>query len=141
MDKLVVDSSVAIKWFIPQPYSSEAQKILNAYQSGSLLLLAPELIYAEVGNIVWKLSRFQGLSETDAVAILDGFCSINISVTPLASLLNDAYQLAVTHERSVYDSLYVVLSLRQNCQFVTADQKLVNAISGTFSNVIAIADW
>jgi predicted nucleic acid-binding protein len=51
MDKVVVDSSVAIKWFVVEPYSVEAHYILEAYQAGTLTLLAPDLLYAEVGNI------------------------------------------------------------------------------------------
>lgn len=73
MREIVVDSSVAIKWFVPQPNSIKAREILDAYQDGSLLLLAPDLIYSEVGNIVWKFQRFQGLSQRDAEAILNTF--------------------------------------------------------------------
>jgi predicted nucleic acid-binding protein len=32
MKQLVVDSSVAIKWFIAEPYSGEARRILTEYQ-------------------------------------------------------------------------------------------------------------
>lgn len=32
MTKLVVDASVAIKWFIPEPLSVEARRILDDYQ-------------------------------------------------------------------------------------------------------------
>jgi predicted nucleic acid-binding protein len=52
MDKVVVDSSVAIKWFIPESLSSQARRLLDGYEAESLELLAPDLIYAEVGNIV-----------------------------------------------------------------------------------------
>lgn len=139
--KIVVDSSLVVKWYVPQPYSSKAREILNAYQDGNLLLLAPDLIYAEVGNIIWKLQRFQGLSETDAQAILNAFQLVTFVLTPAASLLNDAYCLAVSHQRTVYDALYVALSLRQQCQFVTADEKLVNAVSSTFQDVILFTNW
>ena len=61
MDTVVVDSSVAIKWFVVEPYSVEAHAILEEYQAGTLTLLAPDLLYAEVGNIVWKKHRFQNL--------------------------------------------------------------------------------
>ena len=54
MANLVVDSGVAIKWFVPEPYSVQARQLLNDYQSGSLSFIAAELINAEVGNIVWK---------------------------------------------------------------------------------------
>jgi predicted nucleic acid-binding protein len=136
-----VDSSVAIKWFVPQPYSIKALEILNEYRDGSLSLLAPDLIYAEVGNIIWKLHRFQDLSDPDAQAILKAFQLVTFVVTPSASLLDDAYHLAVTHQRTVYDALYIALSLRHQCQFITADEKLVNALSGTLPNVISITNW
>lgn len=51
-NKIVIDSSVTIKWFISQNYSIEANQILYAYQANKLALIAPDLIYAEMGNIV-----------------------------------------------------------------------------------------
>lgn len=141
MSKVVVDSSVALKWFVPEPYSSEALQILDGYQQGTLDLLAPDLIYAEVGNIVWKKHRSQGLAVTDAQQIIDAFQWVTIERAPIAALLNEAFRLAVAHQRTVYDMLYVALSLREQCRFVTADEKLVNALSRSFPDVVWIAQW
>lgn len=52
MNALVVDSSVVIKWLIHEPYSIEARQILEEYQDGLWSLQAPDLIYAELGNIL-----------------------------------------------------------------------------------------
>jgi predicted nucleic acid-binding protein len=52
MDQVVVDSSVVIKWFVDEPYSAEAGRILTQYQNSGLSLLAPDLIYAELGNVI-----------------------------------------------------------------------------------------
>jgi len=52
MDKIVVDSSVVIKWFVPEPLSAESRRVLDGYQSGSFTLIAPDLLAAEIGNIV-----------------------------------------------------------------------------------------
>ncbi len=46
MSRLVVDSSVVIKWFVVEPYSTEARRVLNDYQAGGLTLLAPDLLHA-----------------------------------------------------------------------------------------------
>lgn len=141
MTKIVVDSSVAIKWFIPQIHSEKSCQILSVYQAGELDFLAPDLIYAEIGNIVWKLNRFQELSEQDAEDVLETFQLIAFSVTPSSLLLNDAYYFAKEYQRTVYDSLYMALSLRHQCPFVTGDSKLVNAIGSAFPNIIAIENW
>jgi predicted nucleic acid-binding protein len=58
MSKLVVDSSVVIKWFVVEPYSAEARRILTDYQNGVCTLLAPDLMNAEIGNIIWKNTFF-----------------------------------------------------------------------------------
>jgi len=54
MAKIVIDSSVVIKWFDPEPYTAESDRILAAYATGALALLAPDILPAEVGNIIWK---------------------------------------------------------------------------------------
>ena len=141
MTKLVVDASVAIKWFVHEPLSVEARRILDDYQAGTLSMLAPDLIYAEVGNIVWKKHIFQGLEADDAKTIVDEFRKLVITVTATADLLDDAYSLAVGHRRSVYDSLYLALTVRENCQFVTADEKLANAVRYTLPSVVWLANW
>lgn len=140
-NKIVVDSSVAIKWFIPQNYSLEANKILSAYEVNKLTLIAPDLIYAEIGNIVWKIQRFQGLNQEYAQNIIDLFQKIQINIISTDELLRDAYDFAVKYQRSVYDSLYIVLSLRENCRFVSADEKLYNAIHQNIVNIKLLKDW
>lgn len=140
MADLVVDSGVAIKWFVPEPYSTEARRILNDYQTGALSFLAPDLINAELGNIVWKKHLFQGLDATDAQTVIDAFLKVTFTVTPSAALIEDAYRLAVTHRRTVYDMLYMALSIRKNCKFVTADERLANAIGSPFPNLIWVGN-
>ncbi|HEV3470640.1 MAG TPA: type II toxin-antitoxin system VapC family toxin [Pyrinomonadaceae bacterium] len=141
MDNLVVDSSVAVKWFVVEPYSTEARRILDAYQNGSLSFLAPDLINAEFGNVVWKKHLFQGLEATDAQDVLDKFRRLQFEFTPTAELLEDAYKIAVTHRRTVYDALYLALSVRENCRVVTADERLVNALAAAFPNLLWLANW
>src|ERR1044071_1203328 len=123
MPNLVVDSGVAIKWFIPEPYSVQARKLLDDYQNGLLLFIAPDLINAEFGNIVWKKQSFQGLDAADAQTVMDEFRKVAFTLTSTAGLLEEAYRLAVKHHRTVYDMLYLALSERENCEFVTADER------------------
>jgi predicted nucleic acid-binding protein len=141
MSKLVIDSSVAIKWFVPEPYSAEARRVLDQYQVGALILHAPDLINAEIGNIIWKKHLFQGLAAADADAVISEFRKLAFVLTPTAALLEDAYRLAVTHQRTVYDCLYLALSIREGCQFITADERLVNAIRALHSNIVWLPDW
>ncbi len=141
MDKLVIDSSVAIKWFVAEPYSTEARRLLNEYRAGVLTLLAPDLMLAEFGNIVWKKQRFQGLAAADGQRIIAAFQRLPFALTPTAPPLDDACRLAITHQRTIYDALYLALTVREQCRFVTADERLVNAVNMSFPNVVWLARW
>jgi predicted nucleic acid-binding protein len=141
MGKIVVDSSVVIKWFVPEPLSAESRRVLDGYQSGSFMLIAPDLLAAEIGNIVWKKYCFQGLAKADAEQIITSFREVDIEFTPAAELLSEALRIAMIHERTVYDSLYIALSERENCDYITADKRLVNEMSKSFPKTVWVANW
>lgn len=141
IDELVVDSSVAVKWVANEPFSTEARHILAGYQSGVLTLLAPDLITAEVGNILWKKHSFQGVGRVDVQQMLNAYRAIGLTVVSLDPLLDSAFQLAIAHGRTVYDMVYLALSIQRGCQFVTADDRLYNAVHATFPQIVRLADW
>jgi predicted nucleic acid-binding protein len=141
MRDVVIDSSVAAKWFLAEPHSDKALDILEAKKAKELVLLAPEFIYAEVGNILWRRVTSGTLADSDAQLFIDDFSNVQFTLVSSASLLKDAYKLGVTHKRTVYDSLYIALSLREQCELVTADAKLFNAIGTRFPNVVLLANW
>ena len=126
MPDVVVDSSVVVKWF---------------FEEGDIALHAPDLLYAEVGNILWKKQRFQGVASEDAQQALAAFQALPFTITQTSVLLSDAYRLAVTYQRTVYDALYLALSLQRRCPFVTADEKLVNAVKPALPLVQHVRDW
>ena len=142
MDDLVIDSGVAVKWFVAESDSATARRILSQYRAGKLLFHAPDFIYAEFGNIMWKKQAFQGFDPADAESIVWQFkTQVAITLTSTKDLLEDAYKLAVAHKRTVYDMLYLALSLQEHCQFVTADEKFVNAVGSSFPNIVWLANW
>ncbi len=47
---------------------------------------------------------------------------------PLRPLTSLATELAIETDRTIYDCLYVALAIEQKCQFLTADERLVNAL-------------
>ncbi len=142
MANIVVDSSVVIKWFDAEPYAAEADRILTAYETGALVLLAPDILPAEVGNIIWKKQTLlKRLTAMEAQEILRKFQALSFTLMPTAILLDDAYHFAIAHQRTVYDALYLVLSIREQCPFVTADERLVNAVKNAFPHVVWLGNW
>ena len=121
----MVDSSVAVKWFVPENGSDRAAALLDS----SLRLAAPDLLYPEAGNVVWKKVERGELSTREARDVLTGLRRVPIAITESSQLLEAALEIAIGSHRTVYDSLYVALAVARDCDFVTADERLANALA------------
>ena len=125
---LAVDASVTVKWYVPEP---DGQRALSVLGSGRRLL-APDLLISEVGNILWKKVQRGELTLVEAQTIVTALTTAcPLELYPASGLLSAALDIATTYQRTVYDSLYVALAHQQACQFVTADERLANALAGT----------
>lgn len=140
-EKLVIDSSVAVKWFASEADSAQALLIYKKYEQGSLEFIAPDLIYTEYGNIIWKKHIFQDMTQAEVNYAVEEFKNVSFTLTPTTSLFDDAFKIAVKYKRTFYDSLYLALSVRENCEFVTADEKFYNSVKRDFPQIILLADW
>jgi predicted nucleic acid-binding protein len=127
MKPLIIDASVAIKWFIPEQDSASAIRLFDAKSP----MLAPDLIRPEIGNVVWKLVCRQLLKTEQAYQILNDFLSMPIEIHDSQELIVSALEIAVETERTVYDSLYLALAAKTGGVMITADARLANAINNT----------
>ena len=116
--KWVVDASVAAKWLAPEPDSPLAEALLNDE------LVVPDLLFAEVGNILWK-KQLRG--EMNAAATQIGarwLLQVPVQVHDSAGLLADALALALQLQHPAYDCFYLALARRVDVPLVTADRRL-----------------
>jgi predicted nucleic acid-binding protein len=120
MKDLVVDASVAIKWFADEDHSLVARRLLKV----SVRLHGPELLLAECGNILWKWVRRKELSPKEAEDALGVLIQIPILLHKHGALSLPALQIATRLDATQYDSLYMALAVKLNCPLVTADRKL-----------------
>jgi predicted nucleic acid-binding protein len=122
---LVIDASVAAKWLFPEERSAAARRLL----SPKCRLIAPDLIYAEVGNVIWKRVRRRELSPEEGPAILGDFLRFPLEILPSATFLPSALELAIVTGRTVYDCLYLALAIIERSTLVTADERFTKALS------------
>lgn len=125
MIKVVVDASVAIKWFVPEIHSLAAARLLDP----AVYVLAPDLIGPEIGNTLWKKMRRAEITQAEASDILSAMETIEWEIYPSAVLLAPAFELATALDRTVYDSLYLALAVAHDCRLITADRKFHSAVS------------
>jgi predicted nucleic acid-binding protein len=124
--RVVVDASVAVKWFIPEELSADARMFLAAEYE----LLAPDLLWAELGNALWKKHRRRELDPRTARRLLRDFARVPIEYHASEHWTEAALELAVRHGITVYDGLYLALAAGNGCRVVTADRRLHETCQG-----------
>jgi predicted nucleic acid-binding protein len=121
---VVVDASVAIKWFVPEVLSDRAVRLLD----GTFELLAPDLLLPECGNVLWKkISRGEITAEEGRV-ILQGLVGAPLRIVGSQALVEAALEIATAFRRTVYDGMYAALAVSHTCLFITADDRLAKAL-------------
>ena len=125
MSGLVIDASVALKWYIPEPHSGAASGLLDT----PARLMVPGLFYAEFGNALWKLWRRGELEHGDIGATLESLERVPFEVFPTRGLAAHAVEIALDHGCTVYDGVYVALAALQEGTMITADRKLIKKLA------------
>lgn len=131
MTTYVVDASVAVKWFLTEPHSEAATRLLVLQHRR----IAPELVFSEVAHTLLKRLRGGEIQRDQAVRSLAELPAL-MSIRPSAHLTLRAFDFATTHDRSAYDAIYVALAVEQECQMVTADRRLYNALRAELPNTM-----
>ncbi|MBI4220732.1 MAG: type II toxin-antitoxin system VapC family toxin [Chloroflexi bacterium] len=124
MTLFVVDASVVIKWFVPEIHSDAARRLLELPHEYA----APDLLFAEAANTIWKKVRRKELTTEDGQRLVADIDRIAVETVSCRALAEDAYALADAIGRTVYDSMYVTLAVRLDTRLLTADDRLEFAL-------------
>ena len=128
---LVIDASVLIKFYVPEILSDRAERLLAKVGNKDIDLLAPDLIYPEAGNILWKKQRLKELTHSEAEEITDAILSLPLTIEASKSLLPLAVDIAIVYGITVYDASYLSLAKVYETTLITADRKLVDVLANT----------
>ena len=120
---LVVDASVAIKWFVRETFHSEAFRLL-AHPTD---LHAPDLLIAEVTNIAWRKCRLGEIAKGQAAKIAQAIHRGTPLLYPSALFNERALDLAFTLDHPIYDCLYLACAELLGGRLITADDKFRSA--------------
>lgn len=125
----VIDTSVALKWYIPEAGFAEARRYLGP----GIDRHAPDLLPLEGAHALLKRTRdsdpARHLSIEDARMVAEALRdSAPIRSHPCGPLLAPALALALEIGASVYDGLFLALAIRQGGRVVTADRKFHDKI-------------
>lgn len=125
MSVFVVDASLVIKWFIPEVGSEAAGRWLAVSHD----YVAPELLFPETGNVVWKKVQRGELSADEGRQLVSALSAIAVEAVPMRGLLPDACALALRTGITVYDATYLALAVRLETKLITGDDRFARRLA------------
>ena len=129
--RLVLDTSVALKFYLPEEGHEEAVGLLEAAEAGAAELLAPGTILPEGFNAIAQQRRQGWLDEEDAQGAWESLLSAPFYAYAVEDLIERAAEIANGTGVIVYDALFLALAEDAQTVMVTADRKLLRALNGT----------
>ena len=125
MSVLVVDASVVVGWFVPEVHSDAARRWLD----GGHDFVAPDLLFPETANAIWKRVRRGELSRAQGRRLVTDISRIPVETVAMRPLMVESHTMAVEADISVYDATYLLLAVRLNTQLITGDERLARSLS------------
>ncbi|MCL4328512.1 MAG: type II toxin-antitoxin system VapC family toxin [Candidatus Thermoplasmatota archaeon] len=111
----IIDSSAIVKFFSTEPGWENLREIMNSP-------ITIELSIKELGNALWKKVNQRLFQKESAVEVLTEFQRI-CKFFDQRKYLKRAFEIAVTHNITIYDSLFIAAAVAENCELVTSDRR------------------
>lgn len=126
-EKIGIDASVAIQWFIDETNSLRARKLAEDHARRIIDLASPDLLPYEVLNALRYAPEMGIETLKTASKVLD---KMNLDLHPFTDELSEqtienAYKYGIT----IYDASYLTLGEIKNIPIYTADVKLIKKVN------------
>ncbi len=118
---LVVDASVAIKWFVEEVRSDAARAVLDSGEP----LIAPDLVVPEACNAAWKKVRRGELSQEHGAAVARALPMSFDRLIATAELASRAFSLGHRFDHPLYNCFYIALAEVESATLVTDDAQVL----------------
>lgn len=122
---LVIDASVACKWFFEENLSAEARALAES----DAVFFAPDMILVECANAAWRRVSGGTVPAKQARAFLEALPRWFESLVPSVRLHETAFEMACVLGHPVYDCQYLALAEREEMRMITADSVFIDMVS------------
>lgn len=142
MEKVIIDSSVALKWqFLDEKETESSSRILSDFVTNKIRLLAPSIFaYEIVSAIIVALSKGR-ISEDNGLKVINYNLNLGIELVDFYPLISQTFLIAKAYKISAYDSSYIALAQREECRFYTGNKRLFNSLRGKIGWIKWIGEY
>jgi predicted nucleic acid-binding protein len=136
---LVIDASVAVKWFVPEEASEKADEVSASEHT----LLAPRLIMTEVANALARKVIQKLITPLEAEEYIRTLPQFLAGLLDVDDLIEAALRNACNYRHPIYDFIYLEAARRRDTKMLTADQRLIARVKGTelAKLVVSLSEW
>ncbi len=139
---LVVDASVAVKWYLQdEDLAQESQVVRGDLMNGRIEVIVPEHFRLEASNAIRNALRPRRLSIERARTAFETVASLPVQSIPLLDLIEAGFESALSYDCALYDALYLTLAEQIGCPLIHADRRLRNTLAGRFPRELWIEDY
>ena len=118
--KVVLDASAAVEVVLGR---NQAKRLAGVLEEADVVL-APELFIPEVVNTIWKYHQFEHLSLGACDRAMEAALALVDTLVLSKETYAEAFLLARTAHRPVYDMFYLALARREDAVFLSVDKAL-----------------
>lgn len=126
----VLDTSVAVKWYLPEDLHEEALGIARRAQTGEVELLAPGTLQPEFFNALWQQHKRNNLPVGEVRSAWEQFTLDPVTLYLAEDLMPRAAEITFETGVIVYDALFLALAEDVGTVVITADGKLLKSLEG-----------
>ncbi|MDA8098988.1 MAG: type II toxin-antitoxin system VapC family toxin [Nitrospiraceae bacterium] len=124
---IVLDASVILKWIFDDEDGSErAARWKDAHVAGHEIAAVPDLLFYEIGNVLATKTKLSEAAIAEAFSLLWEFSLERFDLG--VEEFHGGIALSRKYKITLYDAVYIELSRRLKCTFVTADRKLYEKV-------------
>jgi predicted nucleic acid-binding protein len=129
--ELVLDTSVAVKFHVPEEHHTEARRLRGRFEEGAVSLLAPGTVLPEVFNAFWQKHRRAELTLEEVWRGWELISELPLALYAPEDLIGRAIEIGFETGVIVYDALFLALAEDAQTVVLTADDRLLKTIRGT----------
>ena len=116
----VLDTSVAIAWYLPEEFSQAAKIWQERLVQGKARFLVPPLHYIEFANVIRTYVRRGEIKRDLAMEIYQLHLETPLEVVAMPP--EGILQIALEYEATAYDAAFIQLALKQDAQLLTGER-------------------
>jgi predicted nucleic acid-binding protein len=138
--KYVLDSSVALKWVLPEVDFGIALRLLDETDNGLHELIAPDIFTPEIANALAAAERQERIKAGESASLFLDILRQGPTLFSTSPLLIRAMEVAVSTRQAVYVCIYLALAEAESCEMVSADEVFVRKMKPQFPFLIRLVD-